>query len=158
MSLYSRRIRHFYLKKKIGKIGKGSFISRKVKFRNIGNIYIGEGCVINPDVLLDGRGGKLTIGNNVDIAQETIIWTLGHDPHTHKSVGGNITINDYTWIGSRVTILPGVTVGKDSICAAGSVVTKDVPENVIVGGIPAKIIGKRNRTIDYKLHFSTIFR
>lgn len=158
MSLYSRRIRHFYLRKKMGKLGKESFISRNVRFRNIRNISIGEGCVINPHVLLDGRGGRLIIGDNVDIAQETNIWTLEHDPQSHKSIGADVAIHDYCWIGSRVTILPGVNIGKSSICAAGAIVTKNVPDNVIVGGVPAKIIGKRNRAINYKLQFSTIFR
>ena len=158
MYLYSRRIRHYYLKRKIGAIGNGTFISRNVKFRNLSNIFIGEGCVINPNVLLDGRGGKLIIENNVDIAQESIIWTLEHDPHTHKSVGANVVIKDYVWIGSRVTILPGVIVNKSAICATGAIITKDVPEDCIVGGVPAKVIGKRNRSLNYKLSFATIFR
>ena len=76
MSLYSRRIRHLYLRRKLGGLGKSSFISRNVRFRNTKNIFIGEGCVINPYVLLDGRGGKLIIGDNVDIAQESVIWTM----------------------------------------------------------------------------------
>ena len=157
MSLYSRRLRHAYLRRKM-RLGKGSFISRHVRFRAIHNISVGEGCVVNPDVLLDGRGGKLIIGNHVDIAQETNIWTLQHDTHTHHAIGADTIIGDYVWIGSRCTILPGVRIGDNAICAAGAVVTKEVPPNSIVGGVPAKVIGSRNRTEDYKLTFNTIFR
>ena len=158
MSLYSRRIRHGYLRRKMGALGTDSFICRKVKFRSIHRVFIGSGSVINPNVLLDGRGGKLVIGNHVDIAQETNIWTLEHDTETHRAIGASTVIEDYVWIGSRVTILPGVTVGANSICAAGAVVTKDVPPNTIVAGIPAIIIGERHRKTDYELKFSTIFR
>lgn len=158
MSLYSRRIRHYYLRHILGKLGEKTFISRKVMIRKSNNIFIGNGCVINPNVLLDGRGGKLIIGDNVDIAQETNIWTMEHDPQTHKAIVADTIIADYVWVCSRVTILPGIKIGENSICAAGAVVTKDVPPNCIVGGVPAKIIGQRNRTVDYKLNFNTIFR
>ena len=94
----------------------------------------------------------------MDIAQEANIWTLEHDSHTHESIAKDVYIEDYAWIGNRTIILPGATIGKDSICAAGAVVTKDVPPNSIVGGVPAKVIGTRDRTIDYKLHFCSVFR
>ena len=157
MRLYSRHIRKWFLKCLGLKVGRNTLIGRKASFRDCSNIEIGDGCVVNPHVLLDGRGAKITIGNNVDIAQEAIIWTLEHDSHTHKAIAKEVNIEDYVWIGNRTIILPGVTIGKDSICAAGSVVTKDVPPNSIVGGIPAKVIGTRNRMIDYKLCFSSIF-
>ena len=158
MSLYSRRLRHAYLRKRMGSLGKSSFISRKVRFRSIHNVFIGEGCVVNPDVLLDGRGGKLVIGNHVDIAQETNIWTQQHEKDNHHTIGADTVIGDYVWIASRVTILPGVTIGDNSVCATGAVVTKDVPPGVVVGGVPAKVIGTRNRTEDYKLTLHSIFR
>lgn len=158
MRFHSRHIRKWFLKCLGLKIGRNTLISRKVSFRNCSNIEIGEGCVVNPNVLLDGRGAKIIIGNNVDIAQEANIWTLEHDSHTHESIAKDVYIEDYAWIGNRTIILPGATIGKDSICAAGAVVTKDVPPNSIVGGVPAKVIGTRDRTIDYKLHFCSVFR
>lgn len=158
MSLYSRRVRHAFLRHWLGRLGKDTFISRNVKFRSIQNIFIGEGCVINPDVLLDGRGGKVVIGNYVDIAQETNIWTQSHETDNHQTIGADTVIGDFAWIGSRVTILPGVTIGDNAVCAAGAVVTKDVPSNAIVAGVPAKVIGTRKRTEDYKLTLHTIFR
>lgn len=128
--------------------------------RNGKNISIGGNCVINSKVLLDGRGGKILIGNNVDIAQETNIWTLEHDAQsdTHSTKGGNIRIEDYVWIASRVTNLPGVTIGKGAVIAACSLVTKDVLPMTIVGGVPAKEIGKRNSTLNYTLHYRPWFR
>ncbi|MEE3384343.1 MAG: acyltransferase [Prevotella sp.] len=158
MSIYSRRIRHFYLRRRMGGLGKNSFVSRNVRFRNIQNIIVGEGCVINPNVLLDGRGGKLVIGNNVDIAQECIIWTMGHDSKTHKAKCGSVTIGDYCWIGCRAMIMPGITIGNSSICAANAVITRDVEPNSIYAGVPAHKISQRNRTANYTLSFNTLFR
>lgn len=158
MRLHSRHVRKWFLRCLGLKIGKNTLISRKVSFRNCSNIEIGNGCVVNPNVLLDGRGAKIYIGNNVDIAQEANIWTLEHNPHTHESVAKAVIIEDYVWIGNRTIILPGATIGRDSICAAGAVITKDVPPNTIVGGVPAKVIGKRNRINDYKLNFCSVFR
>lgn len=142
----------------MGGLGKGSFVSRNVRFRNIKNIVVGEGCVINPNVLLDGRGGKIKIGDNVDIAQESIIWTMGHDPQTHKAKCGSVTIGDYCWIGCRAMIMPGITIGESSICAANAVVTKDMDSNSIYAGIPARKISQRNRTTNYKLSFNSKYR
>ena len=124
------------------------------------NITIGSNTVINNRVLLDGRGGKLTIGNNVDIAQETNIWTMEHDVNDnfHAAIGGDVTIHDYVWIASRVTILPGVTIGRGAVVATNSVVTKDVSPMTIVGGIPAKVIGLRKNELLYHLNYSPLFK
>ena len=131
-----------------------------VEFRKAKNITIGYNSVINKKVLLDGRGGQLIIGNNVDIAQETNIWTLEHDVHDdyHTDKGGKVTIEDYVWIASRVTILPGVKIGRGAVIAANSVVTKDVRAMAIVGGIPAKIIGERKSKLKYTLNYHPWFR
>ena len=158
MGIPSRRLRLFFLKMLGLKVGKNTLISRFVSFRDCKNIEIGEGCVINPHVLLDGRGAKIRIGNNVDIAQESTIWTMSHDKHTHEAFAKNVIINDYAWICNRVIILPGVEIGQDSICAAGSVVTKSVPSNCVVSGVPAIKVSERNRTKDYKLVFDSVFR
>jgi maltose O-acetyltransferase len=124
-----------------------------LQLRKPKNIMIGHHVIINRNVLLDGRGGKLIIGNNVDIAQETNIWTLEHDIHDdyHKDIGGNVIIEDYVWIASRCTILPGVTIGRGAVVATNSVVTKDVPAMAIVGGIPARVIGERKSKLKYSL-------
>jgi maltose O-acetyltransferase len=151
MAIPSHLIRHLFIKQRLGGLGENNFFRLYIEFRNPKNIFISNSNSFNQNVLFDGRGGKLIIGNYVDIGQETNIWTLEHDPHSdhHDTKGGDVTINDYVWVASRVTILPGVTLGKGAVVACGSVVTKDVPPMVIVAGVPAKIIGKRQSKLDY---------
>jgi maltose O-acetyltransferase len=123
-----------------------------VQFRNPRNIFIGNNNVFNQRVLLDGRNSKLIIGSNVDIAQESNIWTLEHDVHDdyHRDIGGEVVIEDYVWISSRVTVLPGVRIGRGAVVGACALVTKDIPPMAIAGGIPAKIIGTRRSKLLYK--------
>jgi acetyltransferase-like isoleucine patch superfamily enzyme len=106
-------IRYQLVKARVAKIGPHCSVLLNLEMRKPGNISIGDHTVINGRVLLDGRGGKIILGNNVDIGQETNIWTLEHDVHDdyHRSVGGDVTIEDYVWVASRVTILPGVKIG-----------------------------------------------
>jgi acetyltransferase-like isoleucine patch superfamily enzyme len=88
------------------------------------------------------------------------IWTLEHDPQdpNYAAVGGAVIIEDFVWISCRAIILPGVTVGEGAVVAAGAVVTKDVEPFSIVGGVPAKVIGVRNRNLTYKLNFHKSFQ
>lgn len=137
------------------KLGKKCGILMGCEFRRPSNIILGDHCVINRNVLLDGRGGILRLGNNVDIAQEAVIWTLGHDIHDdlHRDKGAPVTIEDYVWIGHRAIIMPGVTIGRGAVVAAGAVVTKSVPAMSIVAGVPAKVIGQRQSALSYtKFH------
>jgi acetyltransferase-like isoleucine patch superfamily enzyme len=144
---------------RVAKLGKGVGLLMGVELRHGRNVFIGDRVVINRRVLLDGRGGQLIIGNDVDIAQETNIWTLEHDVHSdvHADKGGDVVIEDHVWIASRATILPGVRIGKGAVIACSSVVTKDVPAMAIVGGVPAKVIGMRQSLIDYRLNFRPWF-
>ena len=160
MNLPSRRLRLMWIKKKLGGIGSDTSFLMGIELRDAKNIKLGNNCVINKNVLLDGRGGELIIGNNVDIAQETNIWTLEHDVHDdfHTSKGADVIIEDYVWIASRVTILPGVTIGKGAVIASNSVVTKNVPAMSIFGGIPAKFIGERKSKLKYTLKYSPRFK
>lgn len=153
-------IRKLFIRMFIGNMGHNCFIMKKFMATNPSNIYLGNNVIINRNVMLDGRGAKIIIGNNVDIAQETNIWTLEHDVHSenHNAIAGNVIIDDYVWIASRVTILPGVHIGKGAVVATGAVVTKDIPPFTIVGGIPAKIIGKRNENINYNLNYKPWFQ
>ena len=109
-------------------------------------ISIGDGSSIGPKVLLDGRKG-LTIGKNVTIAYEAIVWTLNHDYNDIHfcGKGAPVVINDYAWICSRSIILPGITIGEGAVVASGAVVTKDVPPYAVVAGVPARIIGQREK-------------
>lgn len=155
MSIPSRRFRLWILKKYHVKIGEGTVILRNVMFWSGCNIEIGKGCVVNSNTILDGRAGKIVIGDHVDIARDCVFWTGEHDPHTHEPKRGDVMIGDYCWIGFRSIIMPGVTIGASTICAANAVVTKDAEANSIYAGIPAKKIAQRNRTKDYVLSFNS---
>lgn len=160
MKFPSFGIRLFFLKRVLKSIGNDTFIAMRVDIRGAsGNIEIGHNCIINNKVLIDSRGGIVHIGNNVDIGQETNIWTLEHDPndYNHDVKGGAVIIEDYVWIATRVTILPGVKIGRGAVVASNSVVTKDVPDMAIVGGVPAKIIGMRKNELKYNLKYRPWF-
>lgn len=159
MFIPSRHFRLLVIRLIINKMGKNVSILKNVEFIHPKNISIGSNSVINTKVLLDGRGGKLIIGSNVDIAREVNIWTLEHDIDDpgHSTKGADVIIKDYVWISSRATILPGVTIGRGAVIASGAVVTKDVPAMTVVGGVPAKVIGKRNNPLVYQLDFHPRF-
>ena len=103
---------------------------------------IGKNVFINFDCVFLDLGG-ITIEDNVLIAPKVSLLSEGHpvSPESrHSLVPGHIHIKKNAWIGAGVTILPGVTIGENAVVAAGAVVSKDVPANTVVGGIPAKII------------------
>ena len=103
---------------------------------------IGKNVFINFDCVFLDLGG-ITIEDNVLIAPKVSLLSEGHpiSPNERQSlVPGHIHIRKNAWIGAGATILPGVTVGENAVVAAGAVVSKDVPANTVVGGIPAKII------------------
>ncbi len=85
------------------------------------------------------------------IAYEAIIWTLNHDYNDINfcGKGAPVEIGEYVWICSRSIILPGIKIGKGAVVASGAIVTKDVPDYAIVGGVPAKVIGHREEN-DYQ--------
>jgi acetyltransferase-like isoleucine patch superfamily enzyme len=123
-----------------------------VEIRHPWKLKIGDSSVIGHGVTLDARKG-LIIGSNVNISSDVMIWTLHHDYNDmfFKAIGETVIIDDYVWICSRAIILPGVKIGKGAVIASGAVVTKDVKEFTIVGGVPAKIIGLRNKDLKYDL-------
>ena len=107
-------------------------------------VKIGEDSIIGDHAFLDGRA-PLCIGSHTDIASQVLIYNDEHDIHDPKfgNSYGAVTIGDYVFIGPRAIILPGVTIGKGAIIAAGAVVTKNIPEYEVWGGVPAKKITDR---------------
>lgn len=106
------------------------------------NITIGKNVFVNHACTFMDRGG-ITIEDNVLIGPKVNLITTNHpiNPAERRAtISQPIVLKKGAWIGVGATILPGVTIGENSIVAAGSVVSKDVPDNTIVGGIPAKII------------------
>lgn len=103
---------------------------------------IGKNVFINFDCVFLDLGG-ITIEDNVLIAPKVSLLSEGHPispEERHSLVPKPIHIKKNAWIGANATILQGVTIGENAIVASGAVVSKDVPDNTIVGGIPAKII------------------
>jgi len=106
------------------------------------NTKIGKNVFINFDCVFLDLGG-ITIEDNVLIAPKVSLLSEGHplSPNERQSlVPGHVHIRKNVWIGAGATILPGVTIGENAVVAAGAVVSKDVPANAVVGGIPAKHI------------------
>lgn len=106
------------------------------------NTKIGKNVFINFDCVFLDLGG-ITIEDNVLIAPKVSLLSEGHPiaPKNRQSlVPGHIYIKKGAWIGAGATILQGVTVGENAVVAAGAIVSKDVPDNVIMGGMPAKTI------------------
>jgi len=108
------------------------------------NITIGKNSFINHNCTILAQA-KVTIGKDVRIAPNVSIYTVGHAQNPRKRKEGysyakKIIIKDNVWIGGNVVILPGVTIGENSIIGAGSVVNKDVAKNVVIAGNPAKVI------------------
>lgn len=146
------------------KIGKGSSLHMGMRFYNPRKIIIGKDTIVGEYSVLDGRAA-LIIGDHVDIASEVMIYNSQHDineedfANPEKVELGEVVIGDYVFVGPRAIILPGVKIGKGAVVAAGAVVTKDVEEFSIVGGVPAIKIGERkNKDPHYKLGRAAWFR
>ena len=147
----SKRFRNYMLRK-MGMTFQGDArIYAGFHIRNPRGIVLGNGVSIGPKVLLDGRKG-LTIEEGAVIGYGAIIWTLNHDYNDIHfcGKGAPVTIGRRAWICSNSIILPGITIGEGAVVASGAVVTHNVEPYTIVGGVPAKVIGKRaEKEYDY---------
>ncbi len=140
----SHRLRRFMLRLSGMSIGRDSSVHKDCILLEPSGIKLAPNCVINDNVVLDGRG-KLTIGRNVSISRQAAIYTADHDIDTVDFALRRkpVVIEDYVFIGTRATILPGVTIGRGAVIAAGALVTRDVGELDVVAGVPANFIRKR---------------
>jgi len=130
------------LKEMLGAVGEKVWLAKTFNCDCGKNIYIGNNFTGNFNLtMLDVR--EIRIGDNVMIGPGTLITTVGHPlspakRRKHMAFAKPVIIGNDVWIGGNATILPGVTIGNNVVIAAGAVVTKDVPDNCVVGGIPAK--------------------
>lgn len=108
-------------------------------------VTFGKGVFINHSAILSASGG-IEFEDGVMVAPGVRIATINHDMNRRHTIYtyGKVTIKKNAWLGMNVTICPGVTIGKYAVVAAGAVVTKDVPDYAVVGGVPAKVIRYQN--------------
>jgi acetyltransferase-like isoleucine patch superfamily enzyme len=129
-------------------IGRGSRVMGPLHITGPGDarslLSIGEGTFVSGPLHID-LGAPVRIGSRIRFGHHVVLLTLDHEigPSEYRCgrlVAAPITIGDGAWIGSRVTILPGISVGNGAVVAAGAVVSRDVPANALVGGVPAKVL------------------
>lgn len=140
-------------------IGKNSTFLMRCQFDFTKGLRIGENSVVNARCRMDNRGG-IHIGDNVSISSDVTILTADHDMDSPDFAGRNrpVIIEDYVWIGTAAMIMPGVTIGKGAVVAAGAIVTKDVAPYHVVAGIPAKFIKERQRELRYTASYKRLFQ
>lgn len=124
------------------------------ELRGSWNLTIGKGSIVGDNCILDARQGGIILGENVNISSNVSFYTDSHDYNdplfraSATKVGG-IRVGNRAWIGPNAIVLHGVEIGEGAVVAAGAVVTKDVPPYTVVGGVPAKAIGRRTTTLEY---------
>ncbi len=147
--LYFKPTRLWFQKKKLGKIGEGSEIRPFVTIYGTQNVQIGTNVIVRPGTILCAGMQKdapnIIIEDNALLASNVSIYAISHhyeDISRPVSQQGHYcretVIRSGAWIGTNSVILPGVTVGRNAVVGANSVVTKDVPDYTVVGGVPAK--------------------
>ena len=106
------------------------------------NITVGKNVFINTGCRFQDQGG-IVLGDGALIGHNVVLATLNHDEYPakrHILHPAPIVLGKNVWLGANATVVPGVTIGDGAVVAAGAVVTRDVPPNVLVGGVPARIL------------------
>ena len=138
----------------LGHRGNGVVLGKNFSFTNPSNMYLGNDVFIADGAVFSASLASITIGNKVMFGPQVMIRTGNHNTreigrymfdvkNKREDDDLPVRIEDDVWVGARVIILKGVTIGKGSIIAAGAVVSRDVPPYSIAGGVPAKVIKMR---------------
>lgn len=137
---YQRKLKKF--NKTFKACGHNVFIQFPVRIEGASYISLGNNVSINAFVHMWGNG-NINIGNDCLIASHVSITSMTHNPdaelYRKSNVAKEVNIGNNVWIGSHAVIMPGITIGDNAIVGAGAVVTKDVPPNAVVVGVPAKV-------------------
>lgn len=137
-------VRRFLVSLTGAKVHRSTSIHRRLHLTTFGKIRIGKHCTINRDVFLDARK-EITIGDNVTLAHECCVYTLGHNINSSifEAKGASVVIGDNAVLFAGVKVMPGVVVGKNAVILPFSVVTKSIGESEVWGGNPAVFIKHR---------------
>ena len=140
-------------------LGDHSYIATTVNIYKPENVSIDKHVHIQPDCILHGEGG-ISVGEGTILAHQVEIFTRNHVydandlqylPYDQRFNEKPVCIGKYVWIGAKVIILPGVSIGDGAVVGAGSVVTKDIPFGAVAGGNPARILKYRDKEVFEKL-------
>jgi putative colanic acid biosynthesis acetyltransferase WcaF len=152
--LPSRRMRKAWLRALGATLEPGCVIFAGTTVLGADRLHVGARANVGWRCVLDARG-RLTIGNDTVIASDSQLISGRHDFDADDFVAhfDPITIGDHAWLATRCLVIGGVTIGRGAVVVAGAIVTRDVPDNVIVGGVPAREIRKRTGGLDYRIDY-----
>ncbi len=144
------KIYTYMVYKNCGSVGKELWVKGEINGLNK-NLFLKDNVNLNPGARFLGKG-KVEIGSYFHTGHNLTIISTNHRygdeaeaiPYDKTRIHKPVIIKDFVWLGDSVIIIPGITIGKGAIVAAGAIVTKDVPDYAIVGGNPAKVIKYRN--------------
>ncbi|MDB2286713.1 acyltransferase [Halorubrum ezzemoulense] len=147
MNIFSRG----YYTRKVRKKAVEAGTDLQVNYKSTINKNTHLGNNVNFNGMSIRGGGSVTIGDNFHSGTDCLIMTENHNyddgdaiPYDDTYIHKDVTIDDNVWLGSRVTILPGITIEEGAIIQAGSTVTSDIPKGAIAGGHPAEVFDKRD--------------
>jgi acetyltransferase-like isoleucine patch superfamily enzyme len=144
---WSIRLRGMLVRPFLGRCGKKLTLARGITFLTPSNLRIGDNVYIATGCWIDGIGG-LVIEDEVKLSPYVVITTSSHcfrnnSVYSGGSRIGSVRIGKGSWLASHVTVVAGCSIGSGCVIGANSVVTKDVPDNMFAGGVPARVIGPR---------------
>lgn len=140
------------------KIGHATSVFRGTTVLSADRLEIGNSVSVGFRCMLDARGG-LTIGDRTVLASDTQVITAAHEVNspTFAAYMAPVRIGSYVWLASRVTVLPGVSIGDEAVIGACSLVRTDIGEKEIAAGVPARFINHRTAELDYDPAYRPLF-